>query len=110
MGNGGQAMTKVERTTRDKLLGILKPLLWLVIIALAVIWAGRLLINAYPIIALWWFALIALPAAWALFVLRIFQRSIYGFVEVVVGIFTVTYIYVASDEGVMSDTKSLLAI
>ncbi|OAF07199.1 hypothetical protein AYJ54_17890 [Bradyrhizobium centrolobii] len=77
------------------------------IIATAVVWAGRLLINAYPVIGLGWFALIALPVAWAFFILRVFQRSIYGFVEVVIGVFTVTNTY---NIGFMSDPKTLLTL
>jgi hypothetical protein len=41
-------MTKVKRTTRDKILDMFWPLLWLLAVALAVIFAGRLLIKAYP--------------------------------------------------------------
>ncbi|WP_157083364.1 hypothetical protein [Bradyrhizobium manausense] len=106
-------MTKVERTTCDKLLDILWPLLWLLIIAIVVVLTSRLLINAYPTTEPYWFALFALPAAWALFVLRVFQRSIYGFAEVVIGIYTVIETFraaVTSNTGVMSDTKTLLAL
>lgn len=95
------------RTTREKLVDVLRPLLWLSVIALAVVLAGRLLINAYPAIEPWWFALVALPAAWALFVLRVLQRSIYGFVEVVIGIFTVKYTY---GLGALSEARTLVPL
>jgi len=103
-------MAKTQRTLLEKILGIVRPLFWLLVIALAVIWATRLLTSAYR---LWWFALIALPAAWVLYVLRVFQRAIYGFVEVVIGIITVMNTYtlaVTTNVDVMSDTRTLMTL
>ncbi len=103
-------MAKNKRTLPEAILSILRPLIWLLAIGLTVVWVARLLTSAYP---LWWFALIALPAAWILFVLRVFQRAIYGFVEIVIGIITVMNTYteaVTTNVNVMADTKILLTL
>ena len=96
-----------KRTFANIFLSILIPISILLIVGVITVIVLSVFLHAYLNIKVWWFAFAAIPAAWAFFILRVMQRSIYGFIEVVIGIFTIAHIYNTED---MNSTKTALAI